>query len=786
MLVVTAPGFSAGRIPFSLDGTPHAPFAVTLEVAATHEQVNVSAGENAVHIDTEADNNQSANSFDRSTLDSLPLLDADYLTTLSALLDQNDIATGGVTLVVNGVEANGPGVTNSAIKNVKINQDPYSVLFSRPGRSRIEITTATGTPRFHGTVNTLYRNSIFDAQNAFAITKPPEQREYYEGSIMGPVEYWQKTTFLLGADYDLLDQQAFVNAATASGLVQENVPSPSHHFFGSGRIFHDYGQGNQLWVGYSWEHRDTHNQGVGGTTLPEAGYNTLFEEHEVNFAWQVVEGTHWLNYLHFLVGHYNSPTTSITEVPNVTVQGAFTGGGAQIDSRNTEYHFDGTDLVTYTAGNHTLQFGADVPDISRRGRDDFTNRQGSYTFSSLAAYEANQPSLLLQQQGQGHLVFLEKNFAGFIQDSWRVLPNFELTFGMRYYWQNYFNDVPHNFAPRANFAWSFGRGQAWALRAGSGVFYDRTGPGPIAMLLHFNGSSLLRYLVDNPSFPNPDVAGTPTSVVTLAPNLTIPRTLESSVGIERQIGKDSTVSASWINLVSRHVFRSIDANAPPPPDYLTRPDAALGQNDEFQSEGVQTGNALELTFRGRLTRYFNGQAQYRLSKTYNNTGGISARGKYLVANGGNFFPANSYNPNAEWARSDTDQRNQLNLLGTITSGPWLDLGLVLELYSGLPYDVTTGADNNHDGVFADRPPGVSRNSGHGPGYADLDVNLSHTFLLGHHANEPENLRVGFSSFDVLNHPNDMSYVGIITSPFFGRAVAADPPRRMQISAEFSF
>lgn len=785
-LIVAAPGFTLGHISFSLDSTPHASFAIALEVAAINEQVNVSAGENAVHIDTETDNNQNANSFDRSTLDNLPLLDADYLTTLSALLDQNDIATGGTTLVVNGVEANGPGVTSSAIKNVKINQNPYSVLFSRPGRSRIEITTATGTPRFHGTVNTLYRNSIFDAQNAFALTKPTEQRQYYEGSITGPVEHWQRTTFLIAADYDLLDQQAFVNAATASGLVQENVPSPSHHFFGSGRIFHDYGLGDQLWMGYSWEHRDTHNQGVGGTTLPEAGYDTLFEEHEINFAWQLVEGPHWLNYLHFLVGHYDSPTTSITEASNISVQGAFTGGGAQIDSRNTEYHFDGTDLVTYTSGKHNLQFGADVPDISRRGRDDFTNRQGSYTFSSLADFEANQPSLLLLQKGQGHLVFLEKNFAGFIQDSWRALPNLELTFGARYYWQNYFNDVPHNFAPRGSFAWSFGAGRVWDLRAGSGVFYDRTGPGPIAMLLHFNGNSLLRYLVENPTFPAPDVAGTPTSVVTLARDITIPRTVESSIGIERQIGEHSTVSASWINMVSRHVFRSIDANAPLPPHYLTRPDPSLGQNDEFQSEGAQTENALELTFRGQLAKYFNGQAQYRLAKTYNNTGGISARGKYLVANGGNFFPANSYNPQAEWARSDTDQRNQLNLLGTITAGHWLDLGLVLELYSGLPYDVTTGADNNHDGVFTDRPPGVPRNSGHGPGYADLDLNLSHTFLLGHHANTAKNLRLGLSSFDVFNHPNDVSFVGVITSPFFGRAVAAEPPRRMQISAEFSF
>ncbi len=428
-LFVTAPGFSPSSTRILLTGAPHTPFAIRLNIEGASSQVTVTASEASPEASSETSNNQNANNFGRSSLDSLPLLDADYLTTLSILLDQNDIATGGVTLVVNGVEANGPGVTNSAIKNVKINQDPYSVLFSRPGRARIEITTESGTPRFHGSLNTLYRNSIFDAANAFATSKPSEQRQYYEGSITGPVLHQKKDTFLIGVDYDLLDQQAFVNAATASGLVQQNVPNPTHHFFGSGRIFHDYGQGNQFWMGYSWEHRSSQNQGVGGTTLPEAGYNTLFEEHEVNVAWQLVKGQHWLNYLHFLVGHYNSPTTSITEQPQVAVEGAFTGGGAQVDAKNTEYHFDGTDLVTYTAGKHTVQFGIDVPDISRRGRDDFTNQLGTYTYPSLAAYQANQPTLLLLQQGQGHLVFLEKNFAGFLQDTWSVLPNLQLTFG---------------------------------------------------------------------------------------------------------------------------------------------------------------------------------------------------------------------------------------------------------------------------------------------------------------------------------------------------------------------
>lgn len=82
----------------------------------------------------------------------------------------------GVTLVVNGVEANGPGVTASAVQNVKVDQNPYSALFSRPGRARIEITTAGGTAQIHGSANFLYRDSVFDAMNPFAVVKPGEQR----------------------------------------------------------------------------------------------------------------------------------------------------------------------------------------------------------------------------------------------------------------------------------------------------------------------------------------------------------------------------------------------------------------------------------------------------------------------------------------------------------------------------------------------------------------------------------------------------------------------------------
>lgn len=74
-----------------------------------------------------------------------------------------------------------------------------------------------------------------------------------------------------------------------------------------------------------------------------------------------------VNRLHFLVGHYDNQVHSINNTPQVAVSGAFTGGGAQADARQAQYHFDGTDIVTYTSGKHEIMFGIDVQDISRRG-----------------------------------------------------------------------------------------------------------------------------------------------------------------------------------------------------------------------------------------------------------------------------------------------------------------------------------------------------------------------------------------------------------------------------------
>ena len=787
---VQAEGFRISRMDVTVRRQPTPPLRVVMAIAPQQQAVTVRAGESSPQVTSEVSENQNVTAMDRAALDRVPIFDQDYIATLSRFLDENATGTNGVSLVVNGIEANGPGVTPSAIQEVKINQSPYSAMFARPGRARLEITTKSGTPDFHGTLNFMFRDSLFDARNAFATVKPPEQRRYYEGSLTGPLGHGKRTTFLLSLNRDEEDQQAIIVAQGLNGPINENLPTPMRHFFGSGRIFHDFENGDQFWMGYSYERQsiENHDVGTGGsgarinyqggdaTVLPEARANSLFQEHEINVSYHHVFSPRWVNQLRFLVGHYDVPTTSLNPGPKIVVSGTFTGGGAQADSRRTEYHFDGTDIVSYANGKHQLSFGVDVPDLSRRGFDDFTNRAGTYTFGSLADYETGKASTYLVQRGEGRLVFLEKVVSGFIEDTIRLKPNFSLSLGIRYYWQNYFHDDPNNLAPRFGFAYAPSRNSKTVIRGGAGMFYDRTGPRPIADLLHFNGVNLLRLLVTDPSYPivPGSLAGVPTSVVVLDSQARIPYTVQYSLGVERQVTAKSTLSATYVGFRGVDLFRSLDGNAPPPPDYLARPDSALGQEREMQSEGYQKSNALEVIFRGKPSKFFTGQVQYTLSKTYNDTSGI------------NYFPASSYAPSAEWSRSDDDRRHKFDLLGSVPASRYFTVGVALSLYSAKPVTITTGSDNNRDGITNDRPVGVPRNSLPGPGLIGVDVNVSHDFVLSKSSKEGPKLIVSLNSFNVLNHKNDVTYIGVITSPFFGHAVAALPPRRMQLNLQFNF
>jgi hypothetical protein len=151
------------------------------------------------------------------------------------------------------------------------------------------------------------------------------------------------------------------------------------------------------------------------------------------------------------------------------------------------------------------------------------------------------------------------------------------------------------------------------------------------------------------------------------------------------------------------------------------------------------------------------------------------------------MPPNGYDLSQEYARADFDQRHRFDLLGTINAGSLFTVGASIALYSGRPYSITTGRDDFNTGVANARPAGVPRNSLVGPDYEELDLRLSHDLSLNR-AGKSGNpiMTFGIDVFNVLNRVNDVAYIGTLTSPFFGQAVTAQPPRRLQLSVRTRF
>lgn len=727
---------------------------------------------------TNAAANLNAITLDQDTLDDLPMLDQDVVGAVSRFLDSSAIGTGGTTILVDGIEVNALSLSASAVQQIKINQDPYAAEFMRPGRGRIEIITKPGGKDFSGTFNLRFRDSSVNARNTFASSRPPEQRRIYEGTVGGPVPGAKKTNFLFSGSYDSEDNQSIVFADTPGGSVNVNVPTPFRNMLAAGTWNHQQGDNNTQAVRFSHLHNSNTNQGVGGFSLPEVGFAHEDTEDEATFTQQTILSPRLFNDLKLLVGVENEPRTSLRPDPRIVVQDAFNGGGAQQDQLRTEKHFTLVEAVTWSPARHTIKFGLNIPDWSWRGNDDNTNTGGTFYFSSLADYALGRPYAFIQQAGDGHTLFLEKIVSGFVQDEIRLRPNLSVDLGLRYDWQNYFHDRD-NFAPRASFAYAADEARRTIIRGGAGVFYDRSGAGPIQDLLRYDGQHLRRFVIVDPGYPNPlrpgqSLSSQPVSIVQLSPDVVIPYSVQYSVGVERQLRPRTTLAINFIGSRGVDMFRSRDVNAPPPPLYLARPDSTHGVVRQIESAGTMRTSSLQFTLRGQMSRYFNGSAEYSFGRAYNDTNGI------------NWMPPNSYDLSLEYARADFNQRHRVNLFGTVTPGKQMNFGLSLGLYSGRPYSLTTGRDLFNTGTANARPSGVSRNSLEGPGTINVDLRWSREFIVAVQGTRKRTATIGVDAFNVANHVNYNNPVGNLSSPFYGRSISAQAARRLQFSARIRY
>jgi len=749
---------------------------VKLSTSKVSETITVASDAPQLELDSSTNRDQMTASA--SMMEKVPVFDQDYIAALTPFLDQTGVATMGVSIIVDGVEMKGTGVSASAIAEARINNDPYSVETSRPGKGRIEIITKPGSSQFHGTLNFTFRDSVFDAKNYFAISKPFEQKRIYEGSVTGPVPIDHKTTFLLSGTRQEDNLQSIIHANTPSGILTANIPTPVHNTEFAARISHDFSPTHRISFQYNVADMVSRNFGVGGLVLAEAGVNIQAREDDVIFNDRWIVSPTILNQLQLFYEKDHNPTRSAVNAQKISVDGAFTAGGAQADLPNTENNVKINDIVNWSHKNHYIKFGVNIPNLSRRAWEDHANRLGTYNFSSIADYQSNIPYSFTQQEGVGRTVFWMNEIGTFIQDQIQLRPNLQFTAGLRYDWQTYFKSGL-DFAPRFSLAYSTADHKT-IVRTGAGLFFDRSGAPPMADLKRYNGVIIRSFTLLNPSYPNPYPPGTdlstlPTNLVTRTDATRIPYSTNFSLGVEREIIKVLSVAATYRGTLGVHLFRSRDINAPLPPYNVGRPNPHFGTIRQMESEGRQLGNALDLTVQGKASRWFSGMAQYTFSHTDNNTGGIA------------WYPANQYSLEGEYGRADFDQRHRFNLLATFNEDRWLNLGAAVKLYSGLPYTETSGIDAFKTGILNARPTDIGRNTLESGGATELDLRWSHTLLAPHkRAEKLPTFSFAIDVFNITNHTNYTSYVGNVQSAFFEQPTAAAPARRLQFTGRIKF
>jgi hypothetical protein len=750
------------------------------------QQYSITVDDGKSRLDVGSDSHADGLTLNQENLSNLPIKDGDVLNTLNLFV--NPAGGSSPTIIVDGMERSAADLPMSAIQQVRINNNAYSAEFPKPGKDRIEIDTRGGTDDYHGGLLMRARNSVFDARNPLADDKLPFSRYGYEFNLAGPV-IKKRLFFFIDANREQQQQSEPVLAYLPSGLLQTDLLAPVTHDRFLGRLDWQSTQSNRVGVKYELNLDQSANVGVGGFALPDLGTSILHRDYRIEISDQYVLSPDVFNNFRIALGANYQQIGSASDAPLITVQGAFSDGGAQSNEWRREPRTDIQDTVSYSKGTTTFKFGA-VANFHPFQTYNADNFGGTYTFASLADYEADKPTLFTLATGNPMLSFQQNDYAWFAQYERRI-GNVSVFAGVRHEFQSGVARFG-NLAPRLAVAFAPGRDHLTVIRAGAGVFYDRRPPPLLEQALRYNGIQTQQYIVTNPLYPLADPAALQTvqstGVWRFDPGLTFPRVYQASATVERQLPGGFVLASDYTYERGTHLFRARNINAPlPGTGLLPYPDQ--GYIYQIESSASSRGNVLNWTLRSPANRRFQLFAQYTLSWLYDDTGAAFPPPPGSAVSQGNLFlsllPANNYDLRPEWGRANNDARNRFGLSGSVQL-PWrITLGTLVSVRSGLPFNITTGQVDIGDGVAIARPPGVSRNTGEGPGQVSVDVHLGRKLTLrgGDHPVEAE---VGVDSFNVLNHANFNNYVGVITSPLFGQPNSALDGRQMQFSFSVRF
>lgn len=733
---------------------------------------------------------------------------------------QLEAMTGGAGAIfqVNGFRG-GRLPNRDEIRRIRFRLNSFAAENHDAGRVQVEIITRPGLTEWSGNANLGLRNDVLNARNAFARTQTPEQFRRFNAGLRGPLVR-SKTSLRINVDGNRSFDSTTIVALLPEGRIGDQVKRPFEQTNVTVGIEHGATTNQTLRFEYRRSEDARRNLGVGDFNLMDRAFNRSSNEHQVRTSVQSILGRSALNELRVQWNHEDSGSESMSDGPAIIVIDAFSRGSAGVSSDQSTRTLEVADDFDLTVGKHAMRAGMLFEAGAYRNLD-ARNATGTFTFSSIEAFLAGTPNTFTQRLGQVRTAFSQHQLAVYWQDDFRLTRALSVSVGLREELQTNVGD-DMNLMPRLGFTFTPPRARM-TIRGGYGLFHDWYDANLHDQTLRVTGTADAQrdLLILNPGYP--DAAGAIAATVLGSgrvqadPNLRMPYVHQASIGMERQLAQNLMFQASYMSIRGRNQLRARNVNAPD----------AFGVRPE---PGVGTVTHIESTGRSATDRV-NANATYRLGqrRTFINVNYTWSKVRTHADNALS-LPADSYNPDAEWGPSAQDVRHRFNAM--ITVGLPLGVRAMVSgsAQSAAPYTITTGRDDNRDGVSNDRPAGIGRNTARGAARSDMNVRFSRGFgfggprdgqqggpggggpvvvgtgpapgpggggpggggpgggFFGPGGDENARFRLEFyvQGFNVLNRTNFVNFSGNLQSPFFGSPTSAAQARRVEVGMQFRF